>query len=102
MRDVCVCIGRILICGSEGGVALLYGSVPASLGDSDFVPLGGGNGVRIPIWRSVRVDVNPGREAALLLLVIVIGAGHYSSSVIVSGGVVAVVGFLAREGEVDP
>ena len=42
------------------------------------------------------------REGALLLSVIVIGAGHYSSSVIVSGGVVAVVGFLAREGEVDP
>ena len=62
----------------------------------------GGNGVRIPICRSVRVDVNPGREAALLLPVIVIGAGNLSSSVIVSGGVVAVVGFLTGEGEVDP
>ena len=62
----------------------------------------GGDGVRIPIWWSVRVDVNAGSEGALLLSVIVIGAGHYSSSVIVSGGVVAVVGFLAREGEVDP
>ena len=62
----------------------------------------GGNGVRISICRSVRVDVNLGREVALLLPVIVIGAGHYSSSVITSGGVVIVVGFLAREGEVDP
>ena len=59
-------------------------------------------GVRIPIWWSVRVDVNAGRKGALLLSVIVIGAGHYTSSVIVSGRVVAVVGFLAGEGEVDP
>ena len=61
----------------------------------------GGDGVRIPICRSVRVDVHMGREAALLLPVIVIGAGHYSSSVIVPGCVV-LVGFLAREREVDP
>ena len=61
-----------------------------------------GNGVRIPICRSVWVDVNLEREVVLLLPVIVNGAGHFSSSVIVSGGVVAVVRFLAREGEVDP
>ena len=59
-------------------------------------------GVRIPIWWSVRVDVNAGREGVLLLSIIVIGAGHYTSSVVVSGTVVAVVGFLTGEGEVDP
>ena len=59
-------------------------------------------GVRIPIWWSVRVDVNAVREGALLLSVIVICAGHYTSTVIVSASVVTVVGFLAGEGEVDP
>ena len=62
----------------------------------------GGNGVRIPICWRVWVNVNHVRDVALWLPVIVIGAGHYSSSVIVFGGVVAVAGFLAREGEVDP
>ena len=62
----------------------------------------GGNGVRIPISWRVWVNVNLGRDVALWLRVIVIGAGQYSTSVVVIGGVVAVAGFLAREGEVDP
>ena len=64
-------------------------SVLTTLEDSDFVPVGerregypcgggsrGGNGVRIPICRSVRVEVNPGRGATLSLPVIVIRAAQ--------------------------
>ena len=88
--------------------------MPTSLGDSHFVPVGGGwrgvraagvcagwYGVRIPIRWSVGVDVHTGRKGVPLQSVIVIGAGRYKLSVVV-GTIVAMVGFLTGEGEVDP